>query len=364
MGSLKIEIKTLTPIWTGDVNRNCSEIKETGIIGSMRWWYEAIVRGMGGYACDPNSKERCQLSGKEKTDEERKTKMCPACYIFGCTGWKRRFNLKIVNNGILIPVQFITLEKEGKFNNWWLSQIFEKSLGTNLPFGKVILYFEPFHGTGNEEIIKQLKALLSMMANCGAIGAKNQYGFGRFDWIEKKEIKDALVIIQKFLNQNTTFINGLNKKLWYSFDKFWLYNIRISRDNKLLKKFLNANLIGNGSYPNDYLPISFDIRYKLPYSGSGFGLRQAYYEKHKDKYQTRLTFGTLKNDKIGSRVFVSHLFKLEKDSGDFWLRVWGFTEENIGKEIGEELKNIFMHEKIPEMVSLNIIIEHLQGEKQ
>jgi CRISPR type III-B/RAMP module RAMP protein Cmr1 len=36
-------------------------IKETGIIGSLRWWYDALVRGMGGYACDPTSDEdRCR----------------------------------------------------------------------------------------------------------------------------------------------------------------------------------------------------------------------------------------------------------------------------------------------------------------
>ncbi|RLG29077.1 type III-B CRISPR module RAMP protein Cmr1, partial [Methanosarcinales archaeon] len=42
-----IGIRTLTPIWTGDADGKCTEIKETGIIGSMRWWYEAIVRGLG-----------------------------------------------------------------------------------------------------------------------------------------------------------------------------------------------------------------------------------------------------------------------------------------------------------------------------
>ena len=48
MKSMSIKIKTLTPIWTGGVNGECDILHETGIIGSMRWWYEAIVRGMGG----------------------------------------------------------------------------------------------------------------------------------------------------------------------------------------------------------------------------------------------------------------------------------------------------------------------------
>ncbi|HHF52316.1 MAG TPA: type III-B CRISPR module RAMP protein Cmr1, partial [Candidatus Aminicenantes bacterium] len=40
-----MKIKTLTPIWTGGVGGRCDRLHETGIIGSLRWWYEAIVRG-------------------------------------------------------------------------------------------------------------------------------------------------------------------------------------------------------------------------------------------------------------------------------------------------------------------------------
>ncbi|MCX9076009.1 MAG: type III-B CRISPR module RAMP protein Cmr1 [Candidatus Methanoperedens sp.] len=80
---IKVNLRTLTPIWTGDVNRECKEIKETGIIGSLRWWYEALVRGMGGYACDP-SNSSC------KADVH-----CAVCHIFGCTGWSRTFRIVI-----------------------------------------------------------------------------------------------------------------------------------------------------------------------------------------------------------------------------------------------------------------------------
>jgi len=58
---MQIKIKTLTPLWTGDANGNCETLKETGIIGSLRWWYEALVRGLGRYACDPTSDKKCEL---------------------------------------------------------------------------------------------------------------------------------------------------------------------------------------------------------------------------------------------------------------------------------------------------------------
>lgn len=50
---MKIKLKTLTPLWTGGVDGRCDRVHETGIIGSLRWWYEAIVRGPEGWACDP-----------------------------------------------------------------------------------------------------------------------------------------------------------------------------------------------------------------------------------------------------------------------------------------------------------------------
>ncbi len=48
---LKLELKTLTPLWTGGIG-TMDRIHETSIIGSLRWWYEAIVRGLGGNVCD------------------------------------------------------------------------------------------------------------------------------------------------------------------------------------------------------------------------------------------------------------------------------------------------------------------------
>ncbi|RLC75505.1 MAG: type III-B CRISPR module RAMP protein Cmr1, partial [Chloroflexi bacterium] len=47
-----MHLKTLTPLWTGGADRNSDRPRETGLIGSMRWWYEGIVRGMGGRVCN------------------------------------------------------------------------------------------------------------------------------------------------------------------------------------------------------------------------------------------------------------------------------------------------------------------------
>lgn len=85
----KIILKTLTPLWTGGVNGRCDRLHETGIIGSLRWWCEVVVRGLGGGACDPTSQDRCP-AGEDTGKEER---FCSVCALFGATGLKRAFRI-------------------------------------------------------------------------------------------------------------------------------------------------------------------------------------------------------------------------------------------------------------------------------
>ena len=54
---LEITLRTLTPLWTGGVDGTSDRLHATGIIGSLRWWYEAMVHGMGGYVSDPPAEE-------------------------------------------------------------------------------------------------------------------------------------------------------------------------------------------------------------------------------------------------------------------------------------------------------------------
>ena len=88
MGSLELTLKTLTPIWTGGVDATADRLHATGIIGSLRWWYELIVRGLGGSACDP-SEPTCIY------DPNTKSGICDVCRVFGATGWSRRFRLTV-----------------------------------------------------------------------------------------------------------------------------------------------------------------------------------------------------------------------------------------------------------------------------
>ncbi|GAN31760.1 MAG: type III-B CRISPR module RAMP protein Cmr1 [Candidatus Brocadia sp. AMX2] len=106
---MEFKLKALTPMWTGGVERNDNSILHlTGIKGSIRWWYEVLIRGLAGYACDPSEdNKRCTLELKKlkelkkegKTEEEALNSLiCPACQMFGCTNWGSKFILRIDDN--------------------------------------------------------------------------------------------------------------------------------------------------------------------------------------------------------------------------------------------------------------------------
>jgi CRISPR-associated protein Cmr1 len=82
-------LKAQSPIWTGDADRNGAHTIPTGLLGSLRWWFEVLVRGMGGSACDPAySDGRCP---------DKNEKHCVVCELFGCTGWARKFRFDVLD---------------------------------------------------------------------------------------------------------------------------------------------------------------------------------------------------------------------------------------------------------------------------
>lgn len=107
MKEYTVRIRPLTPIWTGDENRKNTTLRETGIIGSLRWWYEVLIRGLGGSACDPTD---TKCDGKNH---------CDACELFGCTGWARKFRLEIKITNQQVIAKFIEL-REIKDIEWAL----------------------------------------------------------------------------------------------------------------------------------------------------------------------------------------------------------------------------------------------------
>lgn len=219
--ALNVKIRTLTPIWTGGAERNCDRLHATGITGSLRWWYEAIVRGLGGYACDP-TEGGCKLDGNEKKDAERKQKLCPVCYLFGCSGWQRKFRFEIREDKEGRPGP-LKIEKIMANDELWLCFIPLKPLD---PVEKALLI-----------------AALRISSRYGAIGGKTIYkpsespndnghmpheDFGLFE-IEPETTNEKipLKIINSYLQNFNSKRN--NNSSWPDLRYFWFTLATLNR---------------------------------------------------------------------------------------------------------------------------------------
>lgn len=146
-GARSYELQALTDIWTGDANtaqsKEANRLIPTGLLGSVRWWFEVLVRGLGGSPCDPSSKQKTCL-GKDH---------CVVCELFGCTGWARKFRFDVRDQqGEIIATQL----KKGE-----MSMSFH-------------LYFTPLRKVENEEWAL-LELTLRLISEFGALGGRTVF---------------------------------------------------------------------------------------------------------------------------------------------------------------------------------------------
>ncbi|HXG36268.1 MAG TPA: type III-B CRISPR module RAMP protein Cmr1, partial [Dehalococcoidia bacterium] len=135
------KLKALTHIWTGDADGKSGCLIPTGIVGSLRWWFEVLVRGLGGKACDPTSDVRCP---------DQNGRHCVVCELFGCTGWARKFRLMILDDN---------------------GQVIRNQIQAGQTF---ILRFIPLRPIRDEEWCL-LDATLRLIADYGAMGGKTVF---------------------------------------------------------------------------------------------------------------------------------------------------------------------------------------------
>ena len=227
MNQIAVELETLTPIWTGDVRQECTTIKRQGIKGSLRFWYEAIVRFLGGHACDPtlenkpcspskqdmafrverwanakgNSAEPIarQIRSKRSSaflwrlrDDGRPVRcVCDACALFGCTGWASRFAVDFeggnMNKDVIPPVEAPGQQADGGRNRGpvrnrgtgerWPNRYFfgkDDTAGANHALQLLLRPILP------ETAMTGVLVTLRLLEQRGALGAKTQSGYGVF----------------------------------------------------------------------------------------------------------------------------------------------------------------------------------------
>jgi len=135
--TIVVNLRTLAPIWTGDVDRTSEQVKETSLMGSVRWWTEALIRGLEGYACDPTGDDRCIFDevayGRTGEAEDGLRDVCPACRLFGCTGWSSKLRLLLTDGeggyevnlsqpGASLTMHFVEIKPTQPEERWLLAK--------------------------------------------------------------------------------------------------------------------------------------------------------------------------------------------------------------------------------------------------
>ena len=409
MNELKITVRTLTPVWTGGVDGSCDRLHETGLLGSLRWWYEALVRGLGGYACDPTSedpKARCEFDTKayEKAKKDGKSddeaiqaglhNVCPVCYLFGTTGWARLLQLRAIE----IPMTLLHFRTTIRMNQGWLKRVFggdsENIDSLKVPYGN--LKFHLIHRRYDTEYAKsQFALILRVAAEYGGIGARLQHGFGLFELppeLTDISLTQGLQGLQAKIQESILRSGGPTIETPFDLRNFVSLTFEIPKD-KLGVFMKEGSHIGNSNKKAEkrYIPCAFDLRYK----GAGnlgmrrwlkdLGWKETTNPKRLEELDIllgpRSQWGTGKNQRqidddfrTASRVFFGMPY--QKQGGDVYiLRVWAFWPPELQSRLAtpralktlleEYIKHVFGAEakKVSESLGKNMLEQASGGTK-
>ena len=304
---MEIKIQTLTPLWTSGIGGTCDRIHETSIIGSLRWWYEAIVRGLGGSACDP-SQHKCRFDADKyrkstATDEPQRlleAGLCDVCQVFGATGWRRRFRVNVVENSISDASILRSIKADRKYIDrygktriptWYFTQ------------PKTGLFTVQVHSLAQDFPLEAIGGLLQSLADWTAIGAKAQMGFG---------------VIQPS--------NGrLKTDLFYNLIKDTAGKCEYHNLPSLQNIFL-ARIHLKNARDQDTFNLKYDLRRLFA----------------QDRSLRHFIMGTVKEERVAAKVKVSRPYS------NGLIRVWGWIPEDVsaywnGWDRGSILQSIYEH---------------------
>jgi len=362
MSDMQITLRTLTPLWTGGADRNSERARETGLLGSLRWWYEGIIRGLGGRVCDAtadDASQRCIFEQKkDETLEDAYNRLCLACRLFGCTGWRRRFRLEVAG---LEPQDLFFVASRGVYvaaGNWLWRMFGGEELGgtrqgrgaaVRFTFGVQALWGEQatlrvvLLGEDAEDTLARVAFLLDTVARWGALGAKPQHGFGQVrivDGLDQDLVERgrSLVRTDAHRDQKAAFPN------FFNLGHFFSHIYRVDSVEPYLAQVREIGTPPRGfNYQQHFIPCAFDIRYKSRSrdfrSGAGrdFGMRPWFREKWGQKV-THWLFGRSDarrdEERSAGRIHVSHLYRMEP-GGPWHLKVWGHVPSNLKDSRGK-----------------------------
>jgi len=276
-----VRLQTISAIHTGGIDRRSKDVKSSGILGSIRWWYEVLVRGFGAYACDPSEADSCQFNtdAYQRTGkvEEGLRDVCPACRFFGCTGWSKKFKLQITDKesnfdltlnkpDIEFQLHFIERKPFLEEEKWLLSRVFILISKYGSMGGKTTLKPPKFPDFGLVKLLQNINSTKNysemidwfnmIMTNSDVLSRKLEivpkeypnlrfFFFNRNIWLDRQQM-NLLVA-----SDHTGFMKGargISKKL-FSFSqgegkRFWGYTTGEEMLNIIMDKLNSMQIEG------------------------------------------------------------------------------------------------------------------------
>ncbi len=336
---MRLHIKTLTPLWTGGVlPGQMDRIHETGIIGSLRWWFEAIMRGLEGDVCDPTSDNRCPRSRNGKDE------FCSVCQVFGATGQRRKFRLSLGDGealfkdnarDILIPSGRIHTRSQLRAGGWYLMS--NSVMGDEIPLRIISL--------AATDVSIHLRPVFSLIDRHAAIGAKVSSGYGVLRFCENgqpiqvqslsdlssrpqparqhtlPDIRDCFFAKIRFQTPTANpswwqNVRGIAQS-WNGQVKDGQNQVYVYRSNPQDHQQAQRNL--QTAVQGGLLPLAPAVRNYLRFQWLPTLFRSGQAPQILERY----LFGyTSRQENIASKVNVSHAYQLDNSGWEF--RVWGW----------------------------------------
>jgi CRISPR-associated protein Cmr1 len=335
----KVVLRTQTPIWTGGIDAGQADrVHETGIIGSLRWWYEAILRGCGVQVCDPTT-HNC--TG------------CPACQAYGMTGQRRQWRFtfqgdhqhSFVGDPLLLPSgrihrQKVRGQQRARAGGWFIGNGF---------VGDIVLQAVPLRADATSNV---WELPLHLAARWGSIGPKTQIGYGVAQALDENSrpiIPDIDSLLQNLLTDNHS-ANNLPDLRHFFFSKlhfttnrptWWrqvnLIDIALTgqvRDAQGQVQLQNVSTELNALASLNCVPVAPAFRNWLRY-GRTITLRNGQqrqvsilngFKRGQERGAESEVFGTLQPDRSRSRLNISFAYLLPTDTWE--IRVWGWTPDS------------------------------------
>ncbi|MHA1149188.1 MAG: type III-B CRISPR module RAMP protein Cmr1 [Promethearchaeota archaeon] len=382
---MEIALKILTPIWTGDMDKTSTFIIENGLLGSIRWWAEAINRGFDYASCDPtNDNDRCP--------SRENNKFCFSCFVFGATDRRRLFRLQVEGSDSLFQ-QYIPIIPNIRNRGWYYP-------GSGV-VGDIAIKIIPLNYVFKKEYII---LPINIASQWGAIGAKTQLGYGvsnlseipdiRIDKYFNSDLEHNPIIREKIGNQN----QYPNLKYFF-FAKFnfkvnssdWWKEIDGIKNNPKLKKNDFENL---GKWiEHNTIPLYPAIKNWLRYGeGKNLWITDNTYQDQRianfllgtikeccyncfttlskdKKNRTRFWCPNCRNslekskilDKIASKIHISFAYQVDLSVWEF--RIWGWipTSKNSPLKDREDFLNKLNKSLTQRSSGFNIPWERLFG---